>query len=87
MKSVILALSGLAFLPLDMLAQIPQESIRWDEYSLVFDGKRVVPVMGEDFNPRLSLDKQIIEDLFVKSAPAVDMFTKDSPDELKPKLK
>lgn len=44
-------------------------------------------MMSDDFNPILSLDKQIIEDLFVKSVPAVDMFTKDSPDELKPKLK
>lgn len=28
-------------------AQIPQQSIRWDKHSLIFDGKRVVPVMGE----------------------------------------
>ena len=40
-----------------------------------------------EFNPGLSIDKQIIEDLFTKSAPAVNMYTKDSPDELKPKLK
>lgn len=39
------------------------------------------------FNPSLTLDARIISDLFEKTAPAVDMFTKDSPDELKPKLK
>ena len=27
--------------------QFPQQSIRWDKHSLIFDGKRVVPVMGE----------------------------------------
>jgi len=43
-------------------------------------------MMSEDFNPSLSLDKQVIDDLFTKAAPAVNMFTKDSPDELKPKL-
>ncbi len=37
----------MAFLPLDLSAQIPRESVRWDRHSLVFDGKRVVPVMGE----------------------------------------
>lgn len=28
-------------------AQIPTRSVRWDSQSLIFDGKRVVPVMGE----------------------------------------
>ena len=28
-------------------AQIPSQSIRWDRHSLIFDGRRVVPVMGE----------------------------------------
>ncbi len=42
---------------------------------------------SEDFNPGLEIDGSVIEDLFTKSAPAVNMFTKDSPDELKPKLK
>ena len=41
---------------------------------------------SEEFNPSLSLSEQIIEDLFTKSAPAVNMFTNGSPDELKPKL-
>ena len=44
-------------------------------------------MMSEDFNPTLELDSQVITDLFTKSAPAVNMFTNDSPDELKPKLK
>ena len=42
---------------------------------------------GNDFNPQLSIDNQLITNLFEKEAPKVDMFTKDSPDELKPKIK
>ena len=42
---------------------------------------------GSDFNPQLSIDSQLITNLFEKEAPKVDMFTKDSPDELKPKIK
>ena len=40
-----------------------------------------------DFNPQLTLDVETIRHFFEKEAPAVDMFTRDSPDELKPKLK
>jgi hypothetical protein len=36
-----------SFQPVEAQAQIPQQSIRWDKHSLIFDGKRVVPVMGE----------------------------------------
>lgn len=42
---------------------------------------------GTDFNPQLTLDPQTITNLFEKEAPPVNMFTKDSPDELKPKIK
>ena len=44
-------------------------------------------MMSEDFQPAIEEDKHVIENLFTKSAPPVNMFTKDSPDELKPKLK
>ncbi len=44
-------------------------------------------VGGTDFKPSLTLEPQTITNLFEKEAPAVNMFTKDSPDELKPKLK
>lgn len=40
-----------------------------------------------DFAPAIQLEPQTITDFFEKEAPAVNMFTKDSPDELKPKLK
>lgn len=40
-----------------------------------------------DFNPSLRLVPQTITDFFTLSAPPVNMFTTDSPDELKPKLK
>ena len=41
---------------------------------------------SEEFNPSLTLSPEIITHLFEREAPRVDMFTKDSPDELKPKL-
>lgn len=41
---------------------------------------------SNDFNPSLTLPVTTVSDFFTKSAPAVNMFTKDSPDELKPKI-
>ena len=41
---------------------------------------------SEDFQPSLKLDPGILHHLFERDAPAVNMFTNDSPDELKPKL-
>ena len=40
-----------------------------------------------DFHPSINLAPEIITRLFEEEAPRVDMFTNDSPDELKPKLK
>ena len=40
-----------------------------------------------NFRPKYQLTPETISHLFTKTAPKVDMFTKDSPDELKPKLK
>ena len=44
-------------------------------------------MQSEDFQPSLTLQPKVISNLFTKDAPKVDMFTNDSPDELKPKLK
>ena len=44
-------------------------------------------IQSDDFQPSIVLQPQVIKDLFTKDAPKVDMFTNDSPDELKPKLK
>jgi len=41
---------------------------------------------SKDFNPQWTIDQQRIADLFTKVAGDVNMFTKDSPDELKPAL-
>lgn len=38
-------------------AQIPKKSIEWDKHSLIFDGKRVVPVMGEVHYSRIPADE------------------------------
>ena len=42
---------------------------------------------SEDFRPQLTLQPKTVTDFFTRQAPKVDMFTKDSPDELKPRLK
>ena len=42
---------------------------------------------SDDFLPSLTLDPLTISNLYTKEAPRVDMYTNDSPDELKPKLK
>jgi hypothetical protein len=44
-------------------------------------------MQSDDFKPSLTLDPQVITDFFTKDGPQVSMFTKESPDELKPKLK
>lgn len=50
--------------------------------------KAVMDYMKSDsFAPTLKLDAETIADFFTKSAQAVNMYTSDSPDELKPKLK
>jgi len=50
--------------------------------------KAIIDYMESDrFRPALTLPVTVISDLFIKTAPAVNMYTKDSPDELKPKLK
>jgi hypothetical protein len=42
---------------------------------------------SNDFKPTITLDESVIRNLYEKEAQKVDMFTKDSPDELKPKIK
>ena len=44
-------------------------------------------MQSDDFQPTLTLDPQVIANLFTKEGPKVDMFTNESPDELKPKIK
>ncbi|MBQ8713280.1 MAG: beta-glucuronidase [Prevotella sp.] len=43
-------------------------------------------MQSADFQPSLELTPEVIGDFFTKQAPAVNMYTNDSPDELKPKL-
>ena len=50
--------------------------------------KSILDYMKSDkFSPRWTIDQQLISDLFTKVAGSVNMYTNDSPDELKPKLK
>lgn len=44
-------------------------------------------MQSSDFSPSLRLNPTTIADFFAKTAPKVDMFTNESPDELKPALK
>lgn len=43
-------------------------------------------MQSDKFNPQWAIDADVIADLFTKVAGDVNMFTKDSPDELKPSL-
>ena len=43
-------------------------------------------MQSEDFAPSLRVSPETINNFFTKTAPKVDMFTNDSPDELKPAL-
>ncbi len=43
-------------------------------------------MQSDDFQPSLTLTEQDVRDFFERQAPAVKMFTDESPDELKPKL-
>ena len=50
--------------------------------------KAIIDYMTSDaFAPTTTVDVSVISDLYKKTAPPVMMFTKESPDELKPKLK
>ena len=44
-------------------------------------------MQSDKFRPAIQLDAQTITHLFEREAPPVNMFTNDSPDELKPKIK
>lgn len=49
--------------------------------------KAVIDYMSsEDFRPQYTVDMECVKNLFTKEAPKVNMYTNDSPDELKPKL-
>lgn len=43
-------------------------------------------MQSNEFKPEHTIDVQLIKNLFEKDAPILDMYTKDSPDELKPKI-
>lgn len=50
--------------------------------------KAILDYMHSDsFAPQMTLQPETVTDLFEKEAPPVNMFTKGTPDELKPKLK
>jgi hypothetical protein len=44
-------------------------------------------MQSPEFNPKTTVTTDVIRHLFEQEAPAINMYTKDSPDELKPKLK
>ena len=44
-------------------------------------------MQSDKFHPQWTLNPQLVADLFTKVAGEVNMFTNDSPDELKPVLK
>ena len=44
-------------------------------------------MQSDDFKPTLTLTPEVVSHFFTRQAPPVNMFTNESPDELKPKLK
>ena len=42
---------------------------------------------SEDFQPTITLTPEVITDFFTKETAPVEMYTNETPDELKPKLK
>jgi hypothetical protein len=44
-------------------------------------------MQSSDFAPAIQLSPEVVGHFFTKQAPPVNMFTNDSPDELKPKIK
>jgi hypothetical protein len=43
-------------------------------------------MQSPDFQPSITLTPETITHFYTRRAPAVNMFTNDSPDELKPKI-
>jgi hypothetical protein len=43
-------------------------------------------MQSDKFNPKWTIDEKLVADLFTKVAGEVNMYTNDSPDELKPAL-
>ena len=44
-------------------------------------------MQSQDFQPVVTINPEVIRHLYEQEAPKVDMFTNESPDELKPKIK
>ena len=44
-------------------------------------------MQSDDFQPSIKLTPEVVRDFYHKQAPPVNMFTNESPDELKPALK
>ena len=44
-------------------------------------------MQSDDFSPATTVDAEVIDHLFTRQAPPVNMYTNDSPDELKPTIK
>jgi hypothetical protein len=64
---------------MDLTSRLDQRVVARQMYKSVLD------YMNSDhFRPTEQVDIEIIRNLFIKKAPKIDSFTKDSPDELKP---
>lgn len=59
-----------------------------DKYPVIAQMRRAIfeYMSSDEFRPQYTVDIQLISNLFTKEAPKVNMYTNDSPDELKPKL-
>lgn len=64
---------------MDLTSRLDQRVVARQMYKSVLDYMN-----SDSFRPAEQVDIEIIRNLFIKKAPKIDSFTKDSPDELKP---
>lgn len=64
---------------MDLTSRLDQRVVARQMYKSVLDYMN-----SDNFRPAEQVDIEIIRNLFIKKAPKIDSFTKDSPDELKP---
>ena len=67
---------------MDISSRLDQRVVARQMRHAIFDY-----MQSDDFQPTLTLEPKVITDFFTKDGPQVSMFTNESPDELKPKIK
>lgn len=72
-----------------IITTLPIEQKQWLDHPVAAQMRRAILqyMQSQDFAPKATISPESLEELFSLPTPPVNMFTNDSPDELKPKLK